>query len=143
MSQYTSIYVRKEDTFIEIACRSRNSILSEMLYDDAPYGKVQKLTPDRLNDLISIWIHRRDEYKDSLKKDEESIKTIGQFNNSLDEKLERIAEIQEFMQDKKERLEEVQEGITILYFLLASDANIYIGVECPEEITKDKIVGEE
>lgn len=144
MSTYTQIFLRKNDTFMEVSCTGNSAAISEM-FSGAPWEKVRRYTG---GDLHSIYL----EYTDELKKWEKYLARLNErkaliptFNNSIDEKMEQLAEYDGSIDEVNETMDELRYALARVDWLMdiANDCyngiEVYVGKEVGENITEEDI----
>lgn len=157
MSQYLNFYIQEKETFINFYEITASSDVFNFFSANGlcKYGKVTKVTYNKLREVVDDVVIAIQESRDDLARCNKKIEVIGQSNNSLEEKLEVLHSILEEEQEIKDSLEyhehlkvildffmEVVEGLEIRskYSLDESaPCGIYCGFENEEPITKEII----
>ena len=135
MSQYTHVFARKYDTFIELSCYCRGSYIADALQDYAPWEKIRLLTKEDVDSIIDNLKLSKENYKESVHRHKDAIATISQFNNTVGEKAEAIREEQEYMEECQQELDDVEAALMFIYFIQDVNADIYVGCECGSDVT--------
>lgn len=151
MSQYTHVFARQDDTFIELGCFTRSSIISQLFQAiNVPYDKIKLITKNAINEMIVAGTEQVMSFKEMMDRDKKLKEEIWQSNNSIEEKIEAI---EGFENAIKETLEEIKQYEWALSFLTTikdmihdkEDAEhhkvlIYCGIECGSCVSKEEIV---
>lgn len=159
MSQYTQIFVRKGNDFIEIGSYGRSSSIAEFFNDYAPWEKVRELTSSEVGNIINNIKSSIQEFKDTIAKRKELIEQVKTWNNSVEEKRELINEYMEYNTEDEEIIEEMSYALHVAQFLSSAiyehdinwkygdhaegDKNlglIYLGIEVGYDVTPDMII---
>lgn len=149
MSQYTHIFLEKQNTFIEISCTGRNSALSELFADYAPWEKIREVTYDDLQNIYNQCSKELTNWKQNLTELEERIKVIATFNNSINEKLDAWSDIDVSLDETKEIIEEFESALRLVELLRdvllnskydsMAPVHVYAGCECGSAVTVEDI----
>lgn len=139
MSSYLHVFARKDETFVELLCYCRSSALYQALNHYAPYDKIALLTHDQIVDAKSGLEDRLTIAHESNAEDERLIVQLGNWANTVNEKLEAINRIQDSISERKEEMDELEATIHILEFLLNVEADLYTGVECGSDVSVNDI----
>lgn len=155
MSQYTHIFLRKQDVFIEVSCTSRNSALSEMFSDYAPWERLREVTGEDLQCIYDTYNDELKNWRKHLKDLEERIKVIATFNNPVDEKLDAWRDVDASIDETKDTIEELAGALSTVILLREildqshlnskyeqiAPVQVYAGCECGSDPTPDMIEG--
>ena len=76
MSQYTQIFVRKGNDFVEIGSYGRSSSIAEFFNDYAPWSFVKELTNSGIGEIIDNIKTRIQGFKDIIAKRKELIEQV-------------------------------------------------------------------
>lgn len=151
MSQYLEIYVKsKEDNFTYLDAFSRSTCMYHLLNEDigAPYEKVRRMTKARLQEAIGIGSNYLQSIIERKKKQEDTLKLISSFNNSVDEKMEAIYEHQEILEEYDDSITEWEWTLNYLRVLLnmaenmsyeESKTGLYYGIEAGSPTLEDVV----
>lgn len=151
MSEYTHIFLEKQNTFIEISCTSRNSALSELFADYAPWEKIREVTYDDLQNIYNQCSEELTNWKQHLTELEERIEVIAMFNNTIEEKLNAWSDVDERIDETKENIEDLENALNtvallkhILYetnskYKPTAPVHVYAGLECGSVVTVEDI----
>ena len=139
MSSYLHVFARKNETFVELLCYCRSSTLYQALDHYAPYEKIAPLTCEQITDAKSELEDRLAIAHESNAEDERLMVQLGNWANTVDEKLEAISRIQDSISERKEEVDELEAAIHILEFLLCVEADLYTGVECGSDVSINDI----
>ena len=146
MSQYTSVFLRKNNEFVEVSCTSRSSIMSHIFEDYAPWEKIQKISADQLHSLLYDYREEERHNEQYIESKQEEKKLIATFNNSASEKLDAIAECDFCIKDCKESQDELRAALARLEWLVEiaenkyNNVDVYVGVEVSTNVTENDIV---
>lgn len=155
MSQYTYIFLEKQNTFIEVSCTSRNSALSDLFGDYAPWEHIREVTYDDLQHIYEVASSILTNQKQYQKELEERIKVVATFNNSIDEKLDAWSDIDMSIDEAKEIIEELENAqylVGLLQHIIyesrmnlkydsTAPVHVYAGCECGSAVTVNDIEG--
>lgn len=151
MSQYTHVFARQDDTFIELGCFTRSSIISQLFQAiNVPYDKIKLITKNTINEMIIAAKEQITSFREMIDRDENLKEEIWKSNNSIEEKIEATGGFESAI---KETLEEIKQYEFALSFLITikemihdkEDSErhkvlIYCGIECGSRVTKENIV---
>lgn len=159
MSQYTQIFVRKGNDFVEIGSYGRSSSIAKFFNGYAPWEKVKELTSSDVGEIIDNIKSSIQGSKDIIAKRQEIIGQVKTWNNSIEEKRELISEYMEYNAEDEEIIEEMSYALHVAQFLSSAiyEHNIswkygdhaegdkkvgliYIGIEVGYEVTRDMII---
>lgn len=139
MSQYTSIFLQKGETFIEVSCTSRNNALSEMFANLAPWEKIRELSKADLDAIYSEYKEDLNRWREYRKNTEERKKLIATFNNSVEDKMEAIQECDNSIEETTETIEDLECALArVAWFseiIWDGAANVWVGCECGSNVT--------
>ena len=79
MSQYTSVFLRKNNEFIEISCTSRGNMMSRIFDNFAPWEKIQKMSADLLREILYDYREEErhsEQYIESMQEEKKLIATF-------------------------------------------------------------------
>ena len=138
MSQYLNIFVKSKDSgaFTRIYVGTFWHYVHDS-FGYVPYEKVRLVTESELTDNI----HNLDQPIEALKKEiashEALIKEIGQWNNSIEEKMQAIDDERDAISDIEEDMLDPQMARQFLWALrcMDIDGGLYVGLECGDSIT--------
>ena len=145
MSQYTHIFLRKGDTFMEISCTSRSCALSEMLEHYAPCEKIRQLTVSDLDSIIEECDKNLGQWHDYLQRINERKALIATFNNSVEDKIAALSDCDESIEEVGETVDELSWATNQFRWIkeIVDDkyrgVTAYAGVECGSDVTVDDI----
>lgn len=149
MSQYTHIFLEKQNTFIEVSCTGRSHALSEMFYDYAPWEKIRLMTPDQLSSIYREYTDNLKRWHDHRNELTKRVEAIATFNNSIEDKMEAWNDLRDEIAEVDETIEELNAALIVLNQLriIVSDSatdvpvHVYVGVECGSDVTVNDIEG--
>lgn len=141
MSQYTEIFVRKNDTFIEISSTGRGSILSEMFESYVVWEKIKLVSKERLKDIYNEYKENLEKWRGRIDELQEMITRIQGMNNSLEDKLTAINDYEDMIEDDQDRIEAIEYGLNVLTLLqnLDDEVDVYVGLECGPDVTVEDV----
>ena len=147
MSQYTHIFLRKQDVFIEVSCTGRSSALSEMLEGYAPWEKLHELTYDEIGHIIGKIDGELDNWHKYAARNEKKKEFIMGSQNSLEDKLDHLADIDEALESVEDAVADLTEAKARLEWLAEMiapwqskpEVKAYTGCECGSDPTPDMI----
>lgn len=139
MSQYLNIYLKTSNNeVIHLASYSRNHPIYKEI--NAPYEDWMLYTVNEWCDLSENFEAMAEKYKRKIQDAETFCYTISNFaGNSLDEKIDKIAEIKQHIKEDAEEKDFYLKIAGEAYALsrIASDNNIYLGVELDMETVRN------
>lgn len=151
MSQYTHIFLEKQNTFIEVSCTGRSHVLSEMFYDYAPWEKVHLMTFDQLSSIYHKYANNLKDWHDHRDELSKRVEIIATCNNSIEDKMEAWNDLRDEIADVDETIEALNAALVLLNQLriIVSDSaqssqvpiHVYVGVECGSDVTVDDVEG--
>lgn len=155
MSQYTHIFLEKQNTFIEVSCTSRGCVLSEIFQGYAPWEKIKEVTYEDLHRIYSAYSDTLEKWNNQLDELNERIKFIATFNNSMEEKLDAWNDIDESINETKKDIEELESALRLVKLLEdvldesrmnskyeeTAPVHVYAGCECGSNVTFKDIEG--
>lgn len=157
MSQYTHIFVRKNDIFIELGCFSRNNEIAQAINEaGAPWEKIRGYMESDIREIRDDLKTKIDKLNDEIASTEAVIHEVGTWNNTVEEKREAIADYKEQLSELKEELDDTNYAYTYLDVMMSIAYNseldqkyeqnkevitpaIYCGIECGSDVTVDDI----
>ena len=158
MSEYTHVFIRKNDTFIELNCFSRNSGIAQALkYGIAPWEKIRGYMESDIRDICNDVKEQIDKLTDEVAATEAVMHEVGSWNNTVEEKREAIAGYKEELSYLEEELDDARHAYTYFSVLRSIAGNselsqkweygkkeitpvIYFGIECGSDVTVEDIV---
>ena len=153
MSQYTHIFVRDNDNFVELNCYSRSSAIAQA-FRGAPYEKIEAYSSDDLRNVAGEINEQIELYKKNIADYRSQMALIPSFNNSIEDKTEALSQYTEMIRDAEEDLEEQNYAYDVVSFLVGvadeyemdvryehakDQPRIYVGVECGSKVTVNDI----
>jgi predicted nuclease with TOPRIM domain len=157
MSQYTHIFIRKNDIFIELGCFSRNNEIAQAINEaGAPWEKIKGYMESDIREIRDDLKKKIDQLNDEIASTEAVIHEVGTWNNTVEEKREAIADYKEQLNWLKEELDETNYAYAYLDVMMSIAYNseldqkyeqnkevitpaIYCGIECGSDVTVDDI----
>lgn len=155
MSQYTHIFIRDNDNFVELGCYSRSNAIAQA-FNGAPYEKIDSYSSVDLYNVAGEIKAHMELYKDNIADYRSQMALIPSFNNSVEDKTEALSQYTEMIREAEDELEELNFAYDVVTFLAhiadeyemdvryehAKDQpRIYVGVECGSQVTVEDIIG--
>lgn len=149
MSSYVHLFLRVEDQFIPLYTILASSTLGTNLSELAVYGKVNKISPSRIANIISEIqeeINNDNQQLNLLNKEKSDLKD---FNNSISEKLEGLRNFNREINEINEDIYLLTEAKSIFYFIsdmieeLAEGGGqcaLYIGYETGTNVSLNDVI---
>lgn len=138
MSQYIYIYAKKNDTYLCLAERSRNSKLYQLFSPYAPYERLDELTSKVLSAAKMSVMRDIKSSQDYIQTQSNLRESVISFNNDIREKLEVIDSINESIKGYTEEIAELKDILCFLNFLdeimepyTNKNTKLYFGIEAP------------
>lgn len=155
MSQYTHIFLEKQNTFIEVSCTCRGCALSEMFDEYAPWEKVREVTYEDLQHIYGEYEGHLKEWHEYLDKLNDRAKLIATFNNSVEEKMDALHDIDESRDEVRETVSELESALHLVGVLKdvlhaaqmnseyeeTAPVHVYAGCECGSNVTFKDVEG--
>ena len=141
MSQYTEIFVRKNDEFIEISSTGRGSVLSEMFEPQVIWEKIRVIPKEKIKDIYNEYKEHLEKWRGRIDELREMINRIQGMNNSIEDKLNAINDYESMIEDDQEMVEAIEYGLNVLTLLqnLDDEVDVYVGLECGPDVTVDDV----
>lgn len=154
MSQYTHIFVRHNDEFIELGCYSRSNKIAEIFNRTAPYEKIASYTSADILDCVNEVREEIERYEVLKKSYQERLAQIPSFNNSIEDKMDAMTELQNGIVEIEDELTEYKYAKSVLLFLshiadeyemnvkyegAKDQPRVYVGIECGSNPTLEDV----
>lgn len=136
MSEYMSLYARKDDTFVPLYSESRSNIMFQLLAPFSTFEKVKPLTPRIMRECADRLANEIARLQQNIYHLNDKINMVRSLNNSLEEKM---AAYDELVNQSNEITETLNELIRYQerFNFIDSMVNIYFGLETGDNITLD------
>ena len=105
MSEYLEFYARKDNTFIELDCFSRNSKHFQLFLNKPQYGKIKLLSDEEVNNVITNINTEIATVKRAIKDGKKFIEhfSVNPYSDSIaDTYSDALGQIREFKEELKE-----------------------------------------
>lgn len=135
MSQYTDFFLKGDDKFYSLGSWGRSSTIAYFANNFCAnrYGTAKRFTSTMLSDLENQARNKARITNDEIKAHQKRIAEIGNYNNSIDEKLNCIREYEELISDLEEEKEACEYACNYFGFLVELENPVYVGLECGEQ----------
>lgn len=138
MSRYLHIYLRSKDSgaFTHIYMGTFWHRVSDA-FGYVPYEKVRRVSEAEFEDNIHTLDKMIEACKDKIAADEDFIKEIGTWNNSIEAKIEEIENMRDSIDNTRDEMDELETVRDFLWMLTCLDISggLYVGLECGGSIT--------
>ena len=105
MSEYLEFYARKDNTFIELDCFSRNSKHFQLFLNKPQFGKIKLLTEEEINNVIRDINTEIATVKRAIKDGKKFVEnfSVNSYSDSIaDTYSDALGQIREFKEELKE-----------------------------------------
>lgn len=105
MSEYLEFYARKDNTFVELDCFSRNSKHFQLFLNKPQYGKIKFLSEEEVDSVITNINTEIATVKKAIKDGKKFVEhfSVNPYNDSIaDTYSDALGQIREFKEELKE-----------------------------------------
>lgn len=155
MSAYIYFFARKDETFVEIGCCSRNSDLFTAFDHITIYEKVVELDNKDFDCAKERLLDSLHQSEKTIARYEAQLAAIPTFNNGIEEKLQLMTEVRDELECAKEEKSDVDYALNYVGFLrqiyetyklnqkyedVPYKGGVYVGYECSEPVLGENVV---
>ena len=141
MSQYTYVYIKHKEDFIEVSSWSRSSYIAQELNGILPYEKIRKIEKSTIGNLLNNLQEKINDYKKNILSYQNKKLMISSFNNPMEDKLDAIRNIDETIADYQEEIDNlnITFGNALVLYNLVNDYELYMGIEVYQATQADVV----
>ena len=155
MSAYIYFFARKDDTFVELGCTSRNSDLFKAFDGVTVYEKTVELDKEDFNNVKDQLLDSFHQSEEMIARYEAELAAIPTFNNEAEEKLQLMSEVRNELESAKEEKSDVDYALYYLGFLrqiydnyelnrkyegVSYKGGVYVGYEDSEPVLGESVI---
>lgn len=145
MSEYIHIFAADKDhsIFLPLGCWSRNSAIYKLLHEFAPWESIAPLSLNHLKkQAYEIASRMITEYQDYIRRNNDKIALVATWNNSVPDKAEYTYELQQANFDYEVEINDwkyAKHYLSFLIDIMQSGTELFVGIECGYQVTKEDI----
>lgn len=145
MSEYIHIFAadKNHSVFLPLGMWSRSSAIYTLLHQYAPWDSIAPLGLNILrkqcHNTASDMILK---YQDYIRRNNDKIALVATWNNSVSDKAEYTYELQQANIDYEVEISDwkyAKHYISFLIDIIQSGTEIFVGIECGYQVTKENI----